>query len=96
MGQGLSFLVMPWIGMFSFNGQIGKMMIQARKAYLAILVLNTVFLLVCILSIKDTPTILPLMLVPTATLFSPLFLAFKRNFIPNLLLLGLIILALLR
>jgi hypothetical protein len=29
-------------------------------------------------------------------LFSPVFLAFKRNFIPNLMLLALIILALLR
>jgi hypothetical protein len=90
------FLILPWIGMFSFNVQIGKMMIQARKAYLVILVLNTVLILIGMLSIKDMSTILPLMLVPTAMLFFPLFLAFKRNFIPNLLLLALIILALLR
>lgn len=90
------FLAMPWIGMFSFNGQIGKMMIQARKVYLIMLILVLTSLVIAVFSIKNISTILTLMLVPTALLFSPLFLSFKRNFIPNLILLALIILSLLR
>jgi hypothetical protein len=90
------FLVLPWIGMLSFNRQIGKMMIQARKAYLVMLILVLATLVVCVLSIKDISTTIPLMLVPSSLLFSPLFLAFKKNFIPNLIVLVLIILSMLR
>lgn len=90
------FLIMPWIGLFSFNSQIGKMMIQARKAYLIMLVLLLAILVICLFSIKDVSTTLNLMLVPSALLFTPLFLVFKKNFIPNLILTALIILALLR
>jgi hypothetical protein len=88
-------LLLPWIGIMSYNRQIGKMMIQARKAYLIMLVLILVLLMVCLLSVKDISTILSLLLVPSALLFFPLFLSFKRNIIPNLLLLALIILSLL-
>jgi len=90
------FLVLPWIGMLSFNRQIGKMMIQARKAYLVMLILVLATLVICLLSIKDISTTIPLMLVPSTLLFSPLFLAFKKNFIPNLIVLVLIILSMLR
>ena len=90
------FLLMPWIGMFSYNRQIGKMMIQARKAYLIMLILVTAILVICLFSIKDMSTTLTLMLVPSTLLFSPLFLVFRKNFIPNLILTSLIILALLR
>lgn len=90
------FLLLPWIGMFSYNIQIGKMMIQARKAYLIMLILIMATLVICLFSIKDISTILTLMLVPSALLFSPLFLAFKKNFIPNLIFLTLIILSMLR
>lgn len=90
------FLILPWIGLFSFNSQIGKMMIQARKAYLIMLILLLAILVSGLFSIKDISTTLMLMLVPSALLFAPLFLSFKRNFIPNLILLVLIILALLR
>ena len=90
------FLVLPWIGMLSFNRQIGKMMIQARKAYLVMLILVLATLVICLLSIKDISTTIPLMLVPSSLLFSPLFLAFKKNFIPNLIVLVLIILSMLR
>lgn len=90
------FLALPWIGLFSFNSQIGKMMIQARKAYLIMLTLLLAILVLCLFSIKDISTTLMLMLVPSALLFAPLFLSFKRNFIPNLILMSLIILALLR
>lgn len=90
------FLVLPWIGLFTFNIQIGKMMIQARKAYLIMLILILAMLVVCLFSMKDISTTLMLMLVPATLLFSPLFLVFRKNFIPNLILIGLIILALLR
>lgn len=90
------FLIMPWIGMLSFNSQIGKMMIQARKAYLIMLIFILAALVICLFSIKDISTTLTLVLVPSALLFSPLFLSFKRDFIPNLILLSLIILSLLR
>lgn len=90
------FVVLPWIGMFSFNRQIGKMMIQARKAYLIMLILILAIIVICLFSIQDIPTTLTLLLVPSSLLFAPLFLSFKRDFIPNLILLSLIILALLR
>ena len=90
------FLLLPWIGMFSYNIQIGKMMIQARKAYLIMLILVMAILVICLFSIKDMSTTLTLMLVPSTLLFSPLFLVFRKNFIPNLILIALVILALLR
>lgn len=90
------FLVLPWVGMFSFNRQIGKMMIQARKAYLIMLILILAILVICLFSIQDISTTLTLLLVPSALLFATLFLSFKRDFIPNLILMSLIILALLR
>lgn len=90
------FLVLPWIGLISFNRQIGKMMIQARKAYLIILILVLAILVICLLSVEDMSTTLNLMLVPSALLFAPVFLSFKRSFIPNVMLMALIILALLR
>lgn len=90
------FLLLPWIGLFSYNIQIGKMMIQARKAYLIMLILIMATPMICLFSIKDISTIQTLMLVPSALLFSPLFLAFKKNFIPNLIFLTLIILSMLR
>lgn|GEM_PF-402877 len=90
------FLLLPWIGLFSFNRQIGKMMIQARKAYLIMLILVLALLVICLFSIKDIASLLTLMLVPSTLLFSPLFLSFKRNFIPNFILMALIILSLLR
>ena len=90
------FLLLPWIGIFSYNIQIGKMMIQARKAYLIMLILMLATLVICLISIKEMSTSLTLMLVPAALLFSPLFLAFKKNFIPNLIFLTLIILSMLR
>lgn len=90
------FLVLPWVGMFSFNRQIGKMMIQARKAYLIMLILILAILVICLFSIQDISTTLTLLLVPSSLLFATLFLSFKRDFIPNLILMSLIILALLR
>jgi hypothetical protein len=90
------FLILPWIGLFSYNRQIGKMMIQARKTYLILMILVLAILVICIFSIQDISISLNLMLVPSAALFAPFFLSFKRDFIPNLISTALIILALLR
>lgn len=90
------FWILPWIGLFAFNIQIGKMMIQARKAYLIMLILILGMLVICLFSMKDISTTMMLMLVPSTLLFSPLFLVFRKNFIPNLILIALVILALLR
>ncbi len=90
------FVALPWIGIVSFNKQIGKMMIQNRKAYLVMMLLNLAVFLICMLSLTDLSTTIPLLLVPSTLLFAPFFLAFKRNFIPNLLLLTLILLSLIR
>lgn len=90
------FALLPWLGMITYNKQIGKMLIQGRKAYLIMLLLNLTILLICILSPSDVSTTLSLMLVPSTLLFAPFFLSFKNNFIPNLVLLALIVLSLLR
>ena len=90
------FALLPWLGMMMYNKQIGKMLIQGRKAYLTMLLLNLAILVICLLSPADISTTMFLMLIPSTLLFAPFFIAFKSNFIPNMLLLALIVLALLR
>ena len=90
------FALLPWLGMMTYNKQIGKMLIQGRKTYLIMLLLNLAILIICLLSPAGISTTLFLMLIPSTLLFAPFFIAFKSNFIPNMLLLALIIFALLR
>ncbi len=89
------FSLLPWLGITVYNKQIGKMLIQGRKAYLTMLLLNLAILVICLLSFADISTTISLMLIPSTLLFAPFFTAFKSNFIPNLLLLALVVLALL-
>lgn len=90
------FLTFPWVGILLYNKEIGKMVIQGRKAYLLMLLLNMALMLICFLSFKSISTNFALMLVPSTLMFAPFFLSFKRDFIPNIVLLSLIALSFLR
>ncbi len=89
-------LVAPWLGLTGANAVINKMMIQGRKAYLTLILLYFIALISCLIQPNQIEHYVYLFLTPCAMLFSPFFSSFKRNFIPNLILLAILSLSLIR
>jgi hypothetical protein len=89
-------LFLPLLSLTVAGGQLGKMVIQVRKSYLITMVMFLTAILVIILHVKQPFFHFSLLLVPSSLLFIPFFNSFKRDYIPNLLILGLLLLALLR
>jgi len=89
-------IVLPLISLGVSGGQLGKMVIQVRKSYLISLVLFLTAVLVIVLHLKQPFFHFSLLLIPASLLLIPFFNSFKRDYIPNLLILGLLALALLR
>ena len=88
--------LLPLIGLWMYSSSIGKMVIQNRKTYLIVFIL--ILVLFGILGIKFGILAKEVMLIitPASLLTAPIFLSFKKEFIPNLLFFVLIALALLR
>jgi len=61
-----------------------------RKSYLITMVLWLNCIIIIILHLNDAPYQVSLLLVPSAILLAPFFGSFKRDFIPNLLIILLI------
>jgi hypothetical protein len=89
-------IILPLMSLAVSGGQLGKMVIQVRKSYLIILVMFLLAILVIILHMKQPFVHFSLLLIPSTLLFIPFFNSFKRDYVPNLLILGLLALALLR
>lgn len=89
-------VLLPLIGIWTYSPSIGKMVIQNRKTYLSTLIL--VFVLFGLLAIKFGILAKEIMflLTPASLLIAPIFLSFKKEFIPNLLVFVLIAIALIR
>ena len=89
-------IFLPLMSLAISWAQLGKMVIQVRKSYLITLVMFLWAVLVLLLHLKQPFFHFSLLLIPSSLLFIPFFNSFKRDYIPNLLILGLLALALLR
>ena len=89
-------IFLPFMSLIISGTQLGKMVIQVRKSYLITLVLFLNAVLVIMLHLNDPFPHFSLLLIPSSILFIPFFSSFKRDYVPNLLILGLLALALLR
>jgi hypothetical protein len=90
------FITLPVLGLWAYSSQISKMVIQNRKAYLTVFILSVLILLILLLQLNVLGNELMFLLTPASFLFAPFFLSFRKEFIPNLILLAIIVLAVLR
>jgi hypothetical protein len=90
------FITLPVLGLLAYGSQISKMVIQNRKTYLTIFILSIFILVVMLLKLNALGNELMFLLTPVSFLFAPFFLSFRKEFIPNLVLLAIIVLAVLR
>ena len=88
--------LLPVIGILVFNQQMNKMVILGRKSYLILFVLYLALLVVAVFNMNYLEELAGLSLIPTSFLFAPFFLAFRREYIPNLVALSLIAASLFR
>jgi heme exporter protein D len=88
--------ILPLIGLWMYSPTIGKMVIQNRKTYLIVIILILVILSIFGLKFGIIAEEIMLILTPASFLIAPIFLSFKKEFIPNLLFFLLIALALIR
>jgi len=75
---------------------VGKMVIQNRKTYMIALILILVIFVLLALKFGILASEIMFILTPASFLIAPIFLSFKKEFIPNLLFFVLIALALIR
>lgn len=93
----LSFFIgLPWIGLAVANRQISKMMILNRKTYIIILLLFLTLMMAPALDQQQLIPLLHLLLVPGSLMMANLFAYHKKNYLPNLILVGMAILSLFR
>jgi len=87
---------LPLIGIWMYSPTIGKMVIQNRKTYMIALILILVIFSLLALKFGLLGSEIMFILTPASFLIAPIFLSFKKEFIPNLLFFVLIALALIR
>jgi hypothetical protein len=90
------FVFLPWLSLFVGKNFFNKMMIQHRKSFSLMLILYLAMLLICIAGLNKLPQLLHLLLIPGSIMLSPLFSSFKKQFMPNLIFWGMVIVSLLR
>jgi hypothetical protein len=88
--------ILPLIGLWIYSPSIGKMVIQNRKTYMIMLILILVIFGLLTLKFGIIANEIMFILTPASFLIAPIFLSFKKEFIPNLLFFVLIVLALIR
>lgn len=90
------FFLLPWLSLFVGKKFFDKMMIQHRKSFSLLLILYLAMLLICVAELNKLPQLLQLLLIPGSIMLSPLFSSFKKQFMPNLIFWGMVIVSLLR
>lgn len=88
--------LLSFIGLWIYSSAIGKMVIQNRKTYMLIFILVLVFLGLLVIKFGNIALEIMLLVAPASFLIAPIFISFKKEFIPNLLFFLLIVLALIR
>jgi hypothetical protein len=89
-------IILPLIGLSAGAGQINKMVLQNRKAYIIMFALFLGAVIINLLNINNIGEYAYLLLLPATILLSPFFQSFKKDFIPNLVLIVLIVLSYIR
>lgn len=89
-------IALPLIGFWAGSAQISKMVLQNRKGYIILFSLFLAGICIALLNLDTLNQYLYLLLVPASMLFAPFFQSFKRDFIPNLVLILLIVLSYIR
>ena len=89
-------LILPLLSIIKAGDKLGKMVLQVRKSYLITIVLWLNCILILFLHLNGFHQRAGLLLVPSAIMFAPFFGSFKREYIPNLIIILLIIAALIR
>jgi hypothetical protein len=89
-------IILPLIGLSAGAGQINKMVLQNRKAYIIMFALFLGTVIINLLNINNIGEYAYLLLLPATILLSPFFQSFKKDFIPNLVLIVLIVLSYIR
>lgn len=87
---------LPLIGLWSGSAQISKMLLPNRKAYIILFALFLACICIALLNLVTLNEYLYFLLVPASVLFAPFFQSFKRDFIPNFVLILLVILSYIR
>jgi hypothetical protein len=90
------FLALPWVGLAVNNRHISKMMILNRKTYIVVLLLFVILILASVLDQAALPSLLHMAIVPGSLMLANLFSSFKKHYLPNLILIGLLALSLIR
>lgn len=88
--------LLPLIGIWMYSPTIGKMVIQNRKTYMIAFILILVIFILLALKFGILASEIMFLLTPASFLIAPIFLSFKKEFIPNLLFFVLIALSLIR
>lgn len=88
--------ILPLIGIWMYSPTIGKMVIQNRKTYMVAFILILVIFGLLGQKFSILGSEIMFILTPASFLIAPIFLSFKKEFIPNLLFFVLIALALIR
>jgi len=89
-------VLLPILGLTAGSSQINKMILQNRKAYIIIFALFLAAVLITMVNLNQLSEYAYLMLLPASILFAPFFQAFRKDFIPNLVLIVLIALSYIR
>lgn len=89
-------VLLPMLGIAVGYTRINMMNLQNRKAYIIMLAFFLGTVLVTILNLNRLSEYTYLLLLPVSFLFAPFFMAFRKDFIPNLILMLLIVLCFVR
>ncbi len=89
-------VLLPLIGFSISSTSINKMVLQNRKAYIIMFALMLGVILINILNLDRINNYFYLSIVPATILFAPFFQSFRKDFIPNLILVLLILLSYIR
>lgn len=89
-------IVLPFIGLMIGSSQINKMVLQNRKAYIVVFALLLASILINVMNLQQLSEYSFLLLLPASFLFAPFFQSFKKDFIPNLVLIVLIVMSYIR
>jgi len=91
-----SFIAIATFGLFASIQTMRKLLIQARKTLIITYQLFFITLISCLLSFQQSPYNLYLMTIPVSILIISIFTSFRRQLIPNLVMVLLIILSMQR
>lgn len=92
----LLMILLPWLGLIASSNQVSKLLIQGRKSILVTLSLLLALQIMLCFDITDLAVDIQSVLGPSALLTALFFVSFKKQLLPNLVILILVVLAVIR